>query len=674
MAINRYTNLTPSAYKPMTQEQIMTVPLAMRAQHNQAQAQIQSGLDELDKINSLTEHTPELTERKNMLIKNIDSLSSDLANKGFSNDMTGNVIKLNRSIKEELGPQGRLGQIGNAYNVYQKNYADFKKSNEDKKWSEDEARLNWGKHNQGYKGYDEKGDITNIGSLSAPEKVSITDKWKDLSTIMGDAKIATEVMGGGANVQAGPDGSTMIVTTKNGQKKSYNNPQVVSALREIQGELNDPTSALSKSREYSGQSMQDALREAYNIGGSKIDVANGITNTSDISLQGVRNSNDAADDAAKNGIGLVDTASMTEDYNGSIGNANQIVNTYKDKNWNSLTDDQKESYIEAKGMVNNFNNNKYNHKAATTALTSDGRNVAVKAFQDLGFKGTGPKGMSGQGITYKKVEEMKKTAENNFLSGFKKGTKEREIAEYTVAHGRLAANQKYSYVDASSGYTTTEKGLSAVNKSYFNKVEKIVKVENNYRNDLFKHQNNYTEYHAPITSDSESATGKGFKVITDKISDIAKTPQSLNSLGSIISVSDEEGKVVNLNDKTHVSNKTEARGVISKAMQNSKAIDIVDFSENKKGYPTIRLRVTPNEENDGNQNLESYKWSSKEINSSKPMTVELRLGDFSNIQDKNNKYSTSSVPVELLNLMLAKGDPKVKAFATNALNNIKNRR
>ena len=69
MAINRYTQLTPSAYKPMTQEQIMTVPLAMRAQHNQAQAQIQSGLDELDKINSLTEHTPELTERKNMLIK-----------------------------------------------------------------------------------------------------------------------------------------------------------------------------------------------------------------------------------------------------------------------------------------------------------------------------------------------------------------------------------------------------------------------------------------------------------------------------------------------------------------------------------------------------------------------------------------------------------------------------
>ena len=59
MPINRFTNLTPSAYKPLTQEEIMTVPLAMRAQHNQTQQQIQSRLEELDKLNSLDKHTPE---------------------------------------------------------------------------------------------------------------------------------------------------------------------------------------------------------------------------------------------------------------------------------------------------------------------------------------------------------------------------------------------------------------------------------------------------------------------------------------------------------------------------------------------------------------------------------------------------------------------------------------
>ena len=99
MPINRYTNLTPSAYKPLTQQEIMTVPLAMRAQHNQTQQQVQSGLDELDKLNSLEDSTPELIERKNALIKKIDALSSDLAGKGFNNDMTNNVIKLNREIK-----------------------------------------------------------------------------------------------------------------------------------------------------------------------------------------------------------------------------------------------------------------------------------------------------------------------------------------------------------------------------------------------------------------------------------------------------------------------------------------------------------------------------------------------------------------------------------------------
>ena len=105
-----------------------------------------------------------------MLIGKIDALSSDLANKGFSNDMTNAAFKLNREIKNELGPQGRLGQINNSYNVYNKEYNDFKKSNEDKKWSDKQLKLNWAKHTATYQGYDDEGNITNIGSLSAPVK------------------------------------------------------------------------------------------------------------------------------------------------------------------------------------------------------------------------------------------------------------------------------------------------------------------------------------------------------------------------------------------------------------------------------------------------------------------------------------------------------------------------
>lgn len=660
MAINRYTNLTPSAYKPMTQEQIMTVPLAMRAQHNQAQAQIQSGLDELDKINSLTEHTPELTERKNMLIGKIDSLSADLANKGFSNDMTGNVLKLNRNIKEELGPQGRLGQIGQAYNIYQKNYADFKKSNEDKKWSEDEARLNWGKHNQGYKGYDEKGDITNIGSLSAPEKVSITDKWKDLSTIMGDAKIATEVMGGGANVQAGPDGSTMIVTTKNGQKRSYNNPQVVSALMEIQGELNDPTSALSKSREYSGQSMQDALREAYNIGGSKIDVASGRTSSTDIDLQGVRNSNDAADAAALEGLETVDVSEGSRDVPGSLGQAKSIVNSFKGKPFDKLTDDDKETYYENKGMLNSFNKNKYNHSLAANAKTLDGRNIAVKAFQDLGFKGTGPKGMAGQGITYKKVEEMKDTANASFLKGFTKGTPEYEVAEMLVKGGKNAV-ENYNAVTAKSVINPKSKidhnTQVEVLKKWNRGPQKVNKVFNNYSNDLYTHTNNYKPEYTTLLASADSKVGKAFKEIDKNLTTAFKSSDALNSLGSITEFTDEDG---NLNRVT--GDRTAKRTAISKALKTAKSIEPVSFSPNDRGYPSMKFLVTP----EADSSSESTNgWGSAKVGGDKAFEMVIRLDKLSNVGQDRNKYGTNALIMQKLKIMAQSNDPTSRQMAAD---------
>ena len=384
MPINRYTNLTPSAYKPLTQQEIMTVPLAMRAQHNQTQQQVQSGLDELDKLNSLEDSTPELIERKNALIKKIDALSSDLAGKGFNNDMTNNVIKLNREIKEELGPQGRLGQINNAYNVYNKEYNDFKESNAKENWSDEQLKYNWGKHLSKYNVYDEKGNIRAIGSLRAPKKQLLSDRMKTLTDIMGDSKMASEFLNGGMNIEAGPNGSVQTINTETGKKHSYNNPQVISVLKTIYSELNDPNSDLAISHKYSGQDTNSVIDQAKNIAQSTIDISNGKTNKSSGTLHGYKNPDDMLD----NGMNLVDTVENSEDYSGSVGEAYQTVNHFSSKNFNQLTDDQKEKYIEAKGMINQFEKNKYDHSKATQVIGSDGKNAAVKAFNSLAVSAT----------------------------------------------------------------------------------------------------------------------------------------------------------------------------------------------------------------------------------------------------------------------------------------------
>lgn len=642
----------------------MTVPLAMRAQHNQTQAQIQSGLAELDKINSLTEHTPELTERKNMLIKNIDALSSDLSNKGFSNDMTSSVIKLNRNIKDELGPQGRLGQINNAYSVYQKNFEEFKKSNADKKWDDDRMKANWASHSASYKGYDGKGDITNISSLSAPEKVSITDKWKDLSTIMGDAKIATEVMTGGADITGGPDGSTMIVTSKNGSKKSYNNPQVVAALREIHGELNDPTSDLSKSRVYSGQSMGDALREAYNIGGSKIDIASGRTSTIEKSLQGVRNSNDVPDE----GMETVDVSNGSRDVAGTLGSARSIVNTLSKKDFNKLTDDEKESYYENKGMLNSFEKIKYNHASATSIKTSDGRNAAVKAFQELFPKGgTGQKGRPNQGITYKKVEEMKNTANASFLKGFTKGTPEYKVAEMLVKGGKDAV-ENYNSVTAKSIINPKSKidhnTQVEVLKKWNRGPQKVNKVFNNYSNDLYTHTNNYKPEYTTLLASADSKIGKAFKEIDRNLTTAFKSSDALNSLGSITEFTDEDG---NLSRITGSGDRTAKRTAVSKALKTAKTIEPVSFSPNDRGYPSMKFLVTPEE---GSESESTGGWGSTKVGGAKAFEMVIRLDKLSNVGQGMNKYGTNALIMQKLKLMAQSGDQTSRQMATDMVNAI----
>ena len=358
MAINRFTNLSVSAYKPMSMQEIMMTPLAMRQQHNQVQEQVQSGLAELDKINSLDYHTPELTERKNMLIGQIDALSSDLANKGFSNDMTTSVIKLNRNIKDELGPQGRLGQIQGAYNAYQKNFEDFKKSNADENWDDEALKRNWAKHTSTYQGYDEKGNITNIGSLSAPEKWEVTDSFKELKSIMGDAHLAYKTLTGRTTWFGGPNGSIMNRDTETGKETKYNNPQVVSVLRKVVGELNDPTSKLSKSREYSGRSIEQALQESGDLARSMVDVELGETDKSKENIHAAKNSLDAANEAAANAVNLVDVSEDPLHNEKSYGQAIQTINHLKEvEKTRALTDDEKEQYTTAKGLELNYKNN-----------------------------------------------------------------------------------------------------------------------------------------------------------------------------------------------------------------------------------------------------------------------------------------------------------------------------
>lgn len=651
--MNRYSSYTPSAYSPMTMQEIMLVPLAMREQHNKAQQQISAEEAELAKINALPVHTDEAKQRKEYLQSRIQALSSDLANQGFNNVTTGNILKLNREVTDEFSPQGRLGKINNAYSTYMKNLEEFKKSVADKDWSQNEFNLNWNKHINQYQGYDEKGDITNIDSLMAPEKVTIENKWKELSAIMGDSKMASDILTGGATITQGPNGSALITSTKTGQKIAYNNPQVVAALRQIQGELNDPTSDLSKSRIFAGQSVEKALQEAENLGISKLNIEQGITNTTDLNLEGYKNSADLA--AQQGSVTTVDTEEVPLHNEDSYGQSQLIRANIENKIKNNqpLTDDEKEQYTVAQGMKVNFNEAIKDINIGDKLTTTDGKKLSSHFADQLG--------LSGKRVNFKYVEDLYTKAKNKFLSKFKSGTK-----EYTLAKAKIEGNMPVltAEIASSHGATSKSKELTVVDQIYDKIVGKKQRVYHDYRNAIFNKTNAYSNFYDVVTSDSQSETGKRFGILSEKIVNAIKSPSAENSVGNISAVTDTDGSLIRLTGKKDIA---QTRRNIVNVMRDSKDVKIVGYSDNDGGFPSIKLRVTPNSDIASSEDIEQTGFfSDKQVGGEREFDVVLRLGDFSNIQNSENKYGTNSATTEILNTMIATGDAKTKQFAIKA--------
>jgi hypothetical protein len=658
MGINRYTNLTPSTYKPLTSQEIMMVPLAMRAQHDQSKAQISAGLDELDKLNSLDLHTPELTERKNMLISKIDALSSDLANQGFSNDMTDKVLKLNRGIKNELGPQGRLGQINQAYQVYGKNFQEFKEDNKKKNWSDAEEKLNWNEHIGTYQGYDEQGNITNIGSLSAANKVEIDEKMKTLTDIMGDSEMASAFMNGDVQFVPRADGAMATYNTKTGQSFSTNKPQVISMLKAMHAEIIDPTSDLYKSNKYRGRSLQTAMGMSGDLARSAIDMKSSRTNERSGSLDGYENFRKIAREAAeKDGsIELLDVATESQDYKGTIGNAIATINKYA-KTAPTTMDERVEhsKALEAKKLYDET----LKKPSTYMNLEKDGTTFGKFYAKKLGYP-------SGTSISLNGVKNAYDNSKNKFLSKFKKGTKEYELAvAYLNGDPKNLISKNIAARRDSSGKT---KELETVSAAYRTIVNDKQEAYSNYSNDVFKNHNTYSAGYMPVIAGKDDSNAKSeFKqskdIIKNGLSDIAIGSQNGAALTRITTT---KGTPININGKDAIRNREE----IGKVLQNAKDLEVIALKPGGQGVlPSVRLKVDLNDIANENS-LEGWSGDDEYGGEKGVIIIDLTLDDFTSTKGATN-IGTNSAPQHLFNIIQKYGKgPAINNFGAKQTGSI----
>ncbi len=138
--MNRYTQLSPSQFSPLSLEEIMLVPSMKRKQHDDILAKQEILRGELAKVDPLDVHLDEAVKLREEMNNKLTAQAEQLANSGIDPNTQGQFLALNREYQNLTGPTGRIGQINQAKKVYYDNMNSYiKDATENKKWSREKA-------------------------------------------------------------------------------------------------------------------------------------------------------------------------------------------------------------------------------------------------------------------------------------------------------------------------------------------------------------------------------------------------------------------------------------------------------------------------------------------------------------------------------------------------------
>ena len=233
---NRYSNITPSQFNPLSLQEVMMTPLMQRQKHDQLIAQQEMLKQGLAKVDALDVHMNEALNVKSGIENKLASQAELLSREGINPNTQGDFLALNREYQNLVSPTGRLGQINAAKQVYVKNFNDYlDDAQKNKGWSRERALANWNNFSKQYTGFE--GDkIANIGQLGAPKKVEVLDVLKDVKGLLGE-QVVGEMKASGYNFQPSPDGGMVMVDRSGRRIETSNKPNLQAAQNLINQKL-----------------------------------------------------------------------------------------------------------------------------------------------------------------------------------------------------------------------------------------------------------------------------------------------------------------------------------------------------------------------------------------------------------------------------------------------------
>jgi len=258
---NRYDNISVSKFDPMSYQEIMAPAAMMRGRHDQLAAQQEALRQGLAKVDPLDVHYNEALKYKNDINNQINNQAELLAKEGFNPNSTSQFIQLNRKYNDLISPTGKLGQINAAKQVYNKQLEDYvEDATKNKGWSREVALANWQNNVQKpYTGFDNNGNITNVGSYGAPKYVDVSARVQDYAKQVG---LTTEEFANASGaLQFDQTGNRYVVNkdSKNATSSNINQLQALANL--MTRELSDPSSETRRSVDFSGRNPNTVLQD-----------------------------------------------------------------------------------------------------------------------------------------------------------------------------------------------------------------------------------------------------------------------------------------------------------------------------------------------------------------------------------------------------------------------------
>ncbi len=273
--VNRYTNIEPAKYNPMSLQELMLAPSYKRNQHDKLLENSETIDTELAKVDPLDIHAEAAAKERQKILDGVNNQVELLNRDGFNNNSKSNFMKLNREYKNALSPTGSLGKINaakQALNTAKKAHID---QAIEEGFSPEEAQMNWQQHEQSYiDEYKATGEVTPISNLSSPKYV---DYITEANNIFKAAGLTERDLAGGSIsriITTDPRGQ-YILNEGGGKITKTNRPHLEEAIKWLNNNINNPNSDLGKSIAYQGKSPSQVLSEIGNLAKVHLDDSQG---------------------------------------------------------------------------------------------------------------------------------------------------------------------------------------------------------------------------------------------------------------------------------------------------------------------------------------------------------------------------------------------------------------